>query len=108
MRKTTKTTAKKPATKKVAAKAKAPKIAATKASRFSGKKLFPSKAVAKANPRRPTAKDRSGKVRPSNGFLALEFIRKNPGITYEQFLAAKLRPADLRWDVKLKRVEVRA
>jgi hypothetical protein len=37
---------------------------------------------------------------------ALEFIRKNPGCAYEQFLAAKLRPADLRRDVKLGRVEV--
>ena len=36
-----------------------------------------------------------------------EFDRENPGATYEQFLAAQLRPADLRWDVKLGRVEVR-
>lgn len=75
---------------------------------FKGKKLFPSKEVAKANPRPATAKDRAGKERESNGHRALEFIRKNPGATYEQFLAARLRPADLRWDVKLGRVEVRA
>ena len=37
-----------------------------------------------------------------------EFACEDPGATYEQFLAAKLRPADLRWDVNLGRVEVRA
>lgn len=98
----------KPATK---ANGKSPtkaKPAAKDYGMFKGKKLYPTKAVAKENPRRATAKDRSGKERESNGHRALEFIRKNPGATYEQFLAAKLRPADLRWDVKLGRVEVRA
>jgi hypothetical protein len=37
-----------------------------------------------------------------------EFDRKNLGAIYEQFVAAKRRPADIRWDVKLGRIEVRA
>ena len=36
-----------------------------------------------------------------------EFDRKNPSAIYEQFVAAKRRLAELRWDMKLGRMEVR-
>ena len=94
MKKTTKTTARKPAAKAT----KARKIAATKPSRFSGKKLFPTDAAKKTNPRRTD----------SHGHRSLEVIRSKPGITYEQFLRAGGRRVDLAWDVQRGNAEARA
>jgi hypothetical protein len=91
MKKTTKTTTRKPA-----AKAQ-PKIAATKPSRFSGKKLFPTDAAKKTNPRREK----------SHGHRSLEVIRTKPGITYEQFLRAGGRRVDLAWDIAQGNAEAR-
>jgi hypothetical protein len=86
MKKTTKTTARKPAPKA----AKVEKIAATKPSRSSGKKLFPTDTAKKTNPRREK----------SHGHRSLEAIRTKPGITYEQFLRAGGRRVDLAWHIE--------
>jgi hypothetical protein len=96
----TKTTARKPAATKPATKApaKVEKIAATKPSRFSGKKLFPTDTAKKDNPRREK----------SHGHRSLEVIRTKPGITYEQFLRAGGRRVDLAWDVVHGNAEARA
>lgn len=75
MRKTTKTTTRKPVGKKTATKASQPKVAN---SMFSGMKLFPSRSAKKENPRRPTAKRRNGEIHPAFGFTSLEIIRNRP------------------------------
>lgn len=107
--KVSKTAAKKVTAKKVAAK-KAEEVVTGRGrhSAFRGMRLFPSAAVKKANPRHPTAKQRSGKTHAAFGFVSLELIRKSPGLRYEDFIEKGGRPNDLRWDVDRKRVEVRA
>jgi hypothetical protein len=101
MKKMTKTTARKPAARKTTvtkAPATVEKIAATKPSRFSGKKLFPTDTAKKDNPRREK----------SHGHRSLEVIRTKPGITYEQFLRAGGRRVDLAWDIVHGNAEARA
>jgi hypothetical protein len=98
---TTKTTARKPAATKTTvtkAPAKVEKIAATKPSCFSGKKLFPTDAAKKTNPRREG----------SWGQKSLDIIRHQPGITYEAFMRAGGRPVDLRYEVAKGNAEARA
>jgi len=95
MKKTTKTTARKP----IATKAQ-PATETTKAAKsmFSGKKLFPSRAAKKENPRRAN----------SHGHRSLELIRTKPGITYEDFIAAGGRRMDLAWDLRHGNAEAKA
>lgn len=69
-----------------------------RSSSLSGKTLFASAEVRKANPRRPK----------SHGFKSLEVIRKaGKGIAYAAAVAAGARPVDIRWDVEHKNVVAR-
>jgi hypothetical protein len=97
-----KSVAKKPAAKRIAKKVASRKPAVAKqaisaTSRFAASKLYPSKAVAKANPRREG----------SHGFKSLAIIITKPGITYAAFLAAGGRNKDLRYDIAQKHAEAR-
>lgn len=88
-----------PAAPEVETSAEEPSVAATQAaspeevrssrgrsSSFAGKKLFP---VAGAKPRRPG----------THGERSLGIIQAQPGISYEDFIAAGGRRVDLAWDV---------
>lgn len=61
----------------------------TRTSKYSGMKLTPSKEAAAKNPRKEG----------SHGFKSIEIIRKNPGITYEDYIKKGGRNNDLEWDV---------
>lgn len=97
----TSTTSKTAKASKVTAKAKAAAKAETvrrgKVAALAGKKLLPTAEAKDANPRR----------KDSHGFRSLEIIRKQPGLTYEAFVAAGGRPNDLRWDVNHGHVAAR-
>jgi hypothetical protein len=91
-----KTTSKKTTARTTTAKKAPAKRSTTKGpsapgsnSKFAGRKLTPTAAAKKENPRRPD----------SHGHRSLEIIRKKPGITYEAFIAAGGRACDLRYDV---------
>lgn len=71
--------------------AKAPKVASGRKGRnsaFEGKAIHLAEGV-KANPRREN----------THGHRSMEIIIGNPGITYEQFIAAGGRRVDLAWDI---------
>jgi hypothetical protein len=55
-------------------------------SSIASKPLFPTVAT---NPRR----------KDSCGFHSMKIILRNPGITYEDFVAKGGRPVDVRWDI---------
>jgi hypothetical protein len=92
MKTTKKRTAKKVTSRKPAANEP------TSNSQFAGKKLYPSKEAAKANPRREG----------SHGFRSLAIIIAKPGISYSDFLAAGGRNRDLRYDVSQGHAVARA
>jgi hypothetical protein len=103
--KTTDAAAKKPqATKATKAKlvSKSPaavrKEAKTKTTKATGK--FAGKAIhllVKDNPRKAG----------THGWRSFEIVRKQPGISYEAYIAAGGRNNDLRWDVEHKFAEVK-
>jgi hypothetical protein len=77
-----------------------------KVSPLQRKKLYPSKAVAKANSAAHREDARGGKG--VLGFCSLEIIRNKPGITFKDFLKDDGTSVDLRWEAAMKRVEARA
>lgn len=90
------TTAKSPKAAKPAAKKSTSTVRAS-TSRFSGKTL---RAVAKKNPRNPSAKGKG------TGYDSFDIILKKPGIKFEDFIKAGGRLKDLAWDVDHKQVKV--
>lgn len=66
-------------------------------SEFAGVKIFPADGL-KENPRREGG----------FGYKAMEFIMKNPGVSYEDFLAAGGRRQDLAWDLSKGNVTISA
>jgi hypothetical protein len=67
---------------------------AGRTSALSGMKLYP---IAKENPRREG----------SLGWLAFEIIRKKPGITYDDYIAAGGEGKHLRWEIDREHVDAR-
>ena len=61
---------------------------------YAGKKLYP---LVEANPRQAG----------SHGWHSIKIILENPGITYEDFIAAGGLNHGLRWDIDHKFVEAR-
>ena len=66
-------------------------------SEFAGVKIFPADGL-KENPRREGG----------FGYKAMEFIMKNPGVSYEDFVAAGGRRQDLAWDIAKGNVTISA
>lgn len=86
-KKATKLVGKSPAAVKKEAKAKG-------GSQFSGKAIH---LLVKDNPRKAG----------THGHRSFEIVQKQPGITYEAYIAAGGRNNDLRWDIEHKFAEVK-
>lgn len=78
-----------PAPKKIDAEETGPRKPRGRVSVYSGKFIYPSKETMEENPRREE----------TLGFQALELIRQNPGISYDEWIAAGGAGNHFKWDL---------